>query len=117
MREEIAPSVVTPTDKARFLRFNGVSDQPPSMQGVFMSHNLPPLPQFTTWRRKYAALVCEQNPNSLPKLATELEEALFVRFQELANDATPTTERAAIQKAVRTLRAIQEDKLGYPKWG
>jgi hypothetical protein len=49
-------------------------------------------------------------------LATELEEALFVRWQELANDATPTTERAAIQKAVRILRAIQEDKLGYPKW-
>lgn len=81
-----------------------------------MSHNLPPLRQFSTWRRKYAALVSEENPNNLPKLATELEEALFVRWQELANDATPTTERAAIQKAVRTLRAIQEDKLGYPKW-
>ena len=82
-----------------------------------MSHNRPPLAQFNSWRRKYAALVSEEEPNNLPKLATELEEALFVRCQELANDATPTTERAALQKAVRTLRAIQEDKLGYPKWG
>ena len=32
-----------------------------------MSHNLPPLPQFTTWRRKYAALVSEEDPNKLPK--------------------------------------------------
>ena len=81
-----------------------------------MSHNRPPLEQFNSWRRKYAALVSEEEPNNLPKWATELEEALFVRCQELANDATPTTERAALQKAVRTLRAIQEDKLGYPKW-
>jgi len=81
-----------------------------------MSHNRPPLAQFNSWRRKYAALVSEEERNNLPKLATELEEALFVRCQELANDATPTTERAALQKAVRTLRAIQEDKLGYPKW-
>ena len=81
-----------------------------------MSHNSPPLHQFTNWRRKYAALVSEKDSNNLPKLATELEEALFVRFQELSNDATPTTERVAIQKAIRTLRAIQEDKLGYPKW-
>src|SRR4051812_9358536 len=81
-----------------------------------MAHKLPPLLQFNTWRRKYAALVSEKDSNNLPKLATELEDALFVRWQELGNDATPTTERAAIAKAVRTLRAIQEDKLGYPKW-
>ena len=81
-----------------------------------MSHNSPPLQKFISWRRKYAALVSEKDPNNLPKLATELEVALFLRCQELANDATPTTERVAIQKAVRTLRSIQEDKLGYPKW-
>jgi len=108
--------VVSPTDR-RPVRAEIFSfDLTPFSAEAVMSHNLPPLPQFTRWRRKYAALVSEEDPNKLPKLATELEEALFVRCQELANDATPTTERAAIQKAVRTLRAIQEDKLGYPKW-
>ena len=81
-----------------------------------MSHNLPPREQFTNWRRTYAALVSEKDSSNLAKLATDFEDALFVRFQELATDATPTTERAAIQKAVRTLRGIQEDRLGYPKW-
>jgi len=32
------------------------------------------------------------------------------------NNGAATTERADIQRAVRTLRTIQEDKLGYPKW-
>ena len=78
-----------------------------------MSHKL--LPLRCAWRRKYAALVSEKDANNLLKLATELEDVLFVRWQELANDATPTTERAAIQEAVQTLRGIQEDRLGYPK--
>ena len=81
-----------------------------------MSHNFPPLPEFATWRQKYVALVSEKDAKNLPKLATELEEALFLRCQELANNAKPTTERVAIQRAVRTLRVIQEDRLGYPKW-
>jgi hypothetical protein len=45
--------------------------------------------------------VSEKESTNIPKLATELEDALFVRWQELAHDATPTTERVAIQKAVR----------------
>ncbi len=80
-----------------------------------MSHNRPPQ-QFTTWRRKYKRAGLRRKPQQASQVGTELEEALFVVCQELANDATPTTERAAIQKAVRTLRTIQEDKLCYPKW-
>ena len=81
-----------------------------------MSHNRPPR-KFITWQRKYAALVSEEDPGNLPKLATQLEDALFERWQELANDATPTTERAALQKAVCTLTRDSGRQTWLPEVG
>lgn len=43
------------------------------------------------------------------------EAALFLRSQALAGSAEGHAELQAISDAMRALRAIQRDKLGYPE--
>ena len=71
---------------------------------------------FPHWQRQYEALVSETDDKRLPERITALETVIFARLQELARDRYTTTERAAIQAAITTLRTIQEGKLGFPKW-
>jgi hypothetical protein len=42
------------------------------------------------------------------------EAALFLRSQALSDSAPDNPERQAITDAVRNLRKIQREKLGYP---
>jgi len=44
------------------------------------------------------------------------EAALFLRSQALFEDPQGHAERQAISDAIRTLRTIQREKLGYPDW-
>jgi hypothetical protein len=44
------------------------------------------------------------------------EAAIFLRSQALAESAQGQSEQQAISDAMRTLRAIQTAKLGYPDW-
>jgi hypothetical protein len=56
---------------------------------------------------------------TLPKLWQRVEAAeaaIFVRSQTLAESAGRHAEQQAISDAIRTLRAIQLEKLGYPDW-
>jgi hypothetical protein len=71
---------------------------------------------FPSWQREYEALVSETDDDRIPERASTLETALFNREQELPHDAYASTERVAIDAATRTLRTIQEEKLGFPKW-
>ena len=83
-----------------------------------MAKKAPPIPvDLPHWQREYEALITETDEKLLPERAIALEMALFNRAQDLAKDFDTTAEQAAIQAAVKKLRRVQEEKLGFPKWG
>jgi hypothetical protein len=71
---------------------------------------------FPHWQREYEALLAETDEKLLFERATDLEDALFIRVQELSRDFYATAEREAMENAIKALRNVQEEKLGFPKW-
>ncbi|HLZ44036.1 MAG TPA: hypothetical protein VKQ11_23950 [Candidatus Sulfotelmatobacter sp.] len=67
------------------------------------------------WQREFEAALREDDPQSLRQRVDAAEAALFLRSQALAGMAEGHAERQAISDAMRTLRAIQREKLGYPE--
>src|SRR3979409_1913331 len=81
-----------------------------------MAHKHSSIPfDFPHWQREYEALICETDEQLLPERATALEHALSLRVQQLAHHVYTTAEDVAIQVALRKLRTIREQKLGFPK--
>jgi hypothetical protein len=76
------------------------------------SHNI----KYPSWQREFEAALLEGEPQTLQQRVDAAEDALFLRTQELVASAEEGGERQAISKAIRTLRAIQREKLGYPDW-
>jgi hypothetical protein len=72
--------------------------------------------KFPHWQREFEAALLESNPQKLRQLVQAAEAAIFVRSQALAESADRRAEQQAISDAIRTLRAIQVEKLGYPDW-
>jgi hypothetical protein len=72
--------------------------------------------KYPHWQRAFEAALREGDPQSLRQRVDAAEAALFVRLQALAESTGGDEEREAISDAIRTLRAIQKDKLGYPEW-
>jgi hypothetical protein len=75
----------------------------------------PRFPKTTySWQREVEAALTEGDPKTLRQRVDAAEAALFLRSQALAGALTHP-EQQAISDAVRTLRTIQRDKLGYPR--
>jgi len=70
--------------------------------------------KYPHWQREFDAAVREGDPQSLRQRVDAAEAALFLRLQALAGSAGGHAELQAISDAMRTLRAIQKEKLGYP---
>jgi hypothetical protein len=70
--------------------------------------------KYPHWQREFEAALHEGDPESLRQRVDAAEAALFLRSQALAGSAEGQAERQAISEAIRTLRAIQREKLGYP---
>jgi hypothetical protein len=73
-----------------------------------------------SWQREVEAALIEGDPKTLRQRVDAAEAALFLRSQALAGSALTGSalthpEQQAISAAVRTLRTIQRDKLGYPR--
>jgi hypothetical protein len=68
-----------------------------------------------SWQREVEAALIEGDPQTLRQRVDAAEAALFLRSQALAGSAGKHPEQQAISAAVRTLRALQRDKLGYPR--
>lgn len=71
--------------------------------------------KYTHWQRELEAALREEDPQLLRQRVDAAEAALFLRSQALAGSAEGHAELQAISDAMRTLRAIQRDKLGYPR--
>jgi hypothetical protein len=72
--------------------------------------------KYPHWQREFEAALREGDPQSLRRRVDAAEAALFLRLQALAESAGEDEERRAISDAIRTLRTIQREKLGYPEW-
>jgi len=75
---------------------------------------LPNSIKYPHWQREFEAALVEGDTQTLRQRVDAAEAALFLRSQALAGGASDSPEQQAIADAVRTLRAIQREKLGYP---
>ena len=71
--------------------------------------------KYPHWQRDFEAALREGDPQSLRRRVDAAEAALFLRLQALVGSAEEQNERQAISDAIKTLRAIQREKLGYPE--
>jgi hypothetical protein len=72
--------------------------------------------KYPYWQREFEAALREGDPESLRQRVDAAEAALFLRLQALVGSAEEHDERQAISDAMKTLRAIQREKLGYPEF-
>ena len=72
--------------------------------------------KYPHWRREFEAALLEGDPQTLRQRVDAAEAAIFLRSQALVESPHGHAEQQAISDAIRTLRAIQREKLGYPDW-
>jgi hypothetical protein len=70
---------------------------------------------FPDWKREFDAALHESNLEQLRQRVLGAEEAIYLQMQVLV-DAPNDAESRAMQNAIRVLREIQVEKLGYPDW-
>ena len=81
-----------------------------------MTKEPPQSPETTyLWQSELDAALAEGDPKTLRQRVDAAEAALFQRSQALAGTTLRHPEQEAILAAMRTLRAIQREKLGYPR--
>jgi hypothetical protein len=72
--------------------------------------------KYPSWQKPYQEALIEFDPEQLQKKIEATENAIFLRFQELSGmNGQGQGERAALNDALRTLRALQTERLHYPK--
>jgi hypothetical protein len=72
--------------------------------------------KYPHWQREFEAALREGDRESLRQRVDAAEAVLFLRSQALVGSPEGHAERQAISDAIRTLRSIQREKLGYPDW-
>jgi hypothetical protein len=65
------------------------------------------------WKELYAACVAETETERLEKLVSETEDAMFLRFQELAYEDR-SNEVLEMKQAASVLLEFKIEKLGWP---
>jgi hypothetical protein len=66
------------------------------------------------WRRLYESCISETNPDKLKKLVFQLEEAIVLRYHDLANEPKAFEELQAIKRAAQRVLRLKIEKLGSP---
>lgn len=66
------------------------------------------------WKRLLQEVMAETDKTKLKQKSDDLEEALFLRTQELVHSADGQVERQAIKDATRSLLRVRVDKLNFP---
>jgi hypothetical protein len=73
-------------------------------------------PSASDWQTLYLAAMMEtDNTKLFPKL-NEAEAAIFNRLQALSTAKNCQEERTALDDAIRSLRVLKRDQLGFPDW-
>jgi hypothetical protein len=72
--------------------------------------------KFPSWQQEYQDALVETTPDLLKQRVLKAEEAIFRRLQALSHSRNADDERQALDDAMRSLRVIQVEKMGYPDW-
>jgi hypothetical protein len=65
------------------------------------------------WRTLYQSCISETNPDRLQKLVFQLEEAIVLRYHDLADQPNAFDELQAIKRAAQRLLRLKIEKLGW----
>jgi hypothetical protein len=65
-------------------------------------------------RKLFESGVCESNPDKLEKLVVKLEDAIVLRYHDLAGEPDGSDEFQAITLAAERLRQLKIQKFGWP---
>ena len=68
----------------------------------------------SSWQELYQAALVEPDQKKLTDLVLAVEEALFLRAQELTSGGADDKERTAMAEAAHNLLTIKTEKLGWP---
>lgn len=68
----------------------------------------------SSWRELYQAALKEPDKEKLTQLVLAVEEAMFLRAQELTSSGAGDKERTAMAEAAFNLLTIKTEKLGWP---
>ncbi len=71
-------------------------------------------PKHGSWRDLHQAALKEADPKKLHGLILALEEAMYLRAQQLGDSEAHQKERDAINEAAEKLLAIKTEKMGCP---
>ena len=71
---------------------------------------------FPHWQNEYAAALLEPDPLKLRELVEAAETAIYKRLQQISHNSEHSAERQAIENAVKNLRVLKRDALGFPDW-
>jgi hypothetical protein len=72
--------------------------------------------KYPHWQREFDAALLERDPQMLRERIDAAEAAIFLRLQTVADSPQADGEKEAISDAIRALRRLQKEKLGYPEW-
>jgi hypothetical protein len=67
------------------------------------------------WRTLYESCIRETNPDRFKKLVFQLEEAIVLRYHDLADEPTAFEELQAIKCAAQRLVRLKTEKSGWPE--
>jgi len=65
------------------------------------------------WRTLYESCISETNPEKLKKLVFQLEEAIVLRYHDIANQPNALDELQAIKRAAQQLLRLKIERLGW----
>jgi len=65
-------------------------------------------------QKLYESGVCESSPDKLEKLVVKLEDAIVLRYHDLASEPNESDEFQAITRAAERLRQLKIKRLGRP---
>jgi hypothetical protein len=68
----------------------------------------------SSWQELYQAALNEPDKKKLTHLVLAVEEAIFLRAQELTSSRADDKERTAMAQAAHNLLTIKTEKLGWP---
>jgi hypothetical protein len=72
--------------------------------------------KYPHWQSEFEAALRDDEPHTLRQRVEAAESAIFLRSQALTGSPHAAAEQQAISEAIRTLRTIQREKLGFPDW-
>jgi hypothetical protein len=83
-----------------------------------LTEDSPPSPHilFPHWQNEYPAALLELDPLKLPVLVEAAETAIYKRLQQISTNSEHSAERQAIENALKRLRVLKREALGFPDW-